>query len=262
MQQYKKKTLLRTLIRKQMKQHTPHEHCREVTIFIAFVHHQSSHSPSSLRSRNRPSLCIHHITHHMATGSGCQTAQHHTTTGKLHLGQQDLAVSLSLSLGNQPFAIAVGKPKAWWGCWPPNINHHTVISIIVWPAHTIYSWRFGITEGGTKALRAYRQSLWSSLNDTNLCVSSSNSSSRLFTVEVGLHTVIINKVISYLILCNKSTFQAISHVVLYTVQWSSSDATVAGTGRTDWTVCLSSFLGLCIFPQGLRLQDTSKPAKV
>jgi hypothetical protein len=112
MQQYKMATLLHVLIKKQMKQHTPHEHCRdEVTISIALVHHQSS--PSSLGSRIRPSDCIHDFTHHMAAGSGHQTAQQHQhhplALGKLHLGQQDLAVSLSLSPGNQPFGIAVGK---------------------------------------------------------------------------------------------------------------------------------------------------------
>jgi hypothetical protein len=93
-------------------QHTPHEHCREVTISIAFMHHQSS--PSSICSRNRPSVCIHNINHHKAAGSGRQIAHHHhhhpLVLEKLHLGQQDLAVSLSLSLGNQPFGIAVGKP--------------------------------------------------------------------------------------------------------------------------------------------------------
>jgi hypothetical protein len=71
-------TLLQGLIQRQMKQHAPHEHCREVTISIAFVHHQSTQS--SLCSRNRLSVCIQNITHHMAAGSGHQTAQHRMTT--------------------------------------------------------------------------------------------------------------------------------------------------------------------------------------
>jgi hypothetical protein len=78
MQQYKKKTLLRTLIQKKTKQHTPHEQAREFTIAIAFMHHQLS--SSSLCSRNRPSVCIHDITHHTAAGLGHQTTQPHTTT--------------------------------------------------------------------------------------------------------------------------------------------------------------------------------------
>jgi hypothetical protein len=82
-------------------------------------------------------LCtINHHHHHYAAGTGHQSAfaislttwqqdqaavrlptttrqhqQHHPLAlEKLHLGQQDLAVSLSLSVGNQPFGIAVGKP--------------------------------------------------------------------------------------------------------------------------------------------------------
>jgi hypothetical protein len=81
-------------------------------------------------------LCtINHQHHDYAAGTGHQTAfiislttwqqdqairlpnttrqqqQHHPLAlEKLQLGQQDLPVSLSLSLGNQPFGIAVGKP--------------------------------------------------------------------------------------------------------------------------------------------------------
>jgi hypothetical protein len=78
-------------------------------------------------------LCtINHHHHHYAAGTGHPSAfiislttwpqdqavrlpnatqQHHPLAlEQLHLGQQDLAVSLSLSLGNPPFGIAVGKP--------------------------------------------------------------------------------------------------------------------------------------------------------
>jgi hypothetical protein len=83
-------------------------------------------------------LCtINHHHHHYAAGTGHQTAfilslttwqqdqavrlpnttqQHHQyhplALEQLHLGQQDLAVSLSLSFGNQPFGITVGKLQA------------------------------------------------------------------------------------------------------------------------------------------------------
>jgi hypothetical protein len=67
-------------------------------------------------------------------------------------------------------------------------------------------------------------------------------------VEVGLHTVVLNKVISYLILLyNKSTFPG--YFTCGLVCGLVYNGHLAGTGWTGWTVCLSSFLGLCIFPQ-------------
>jgi hypothetical protein len=176
MQQYKTETLLRMLVQEQTKHQTTHEQGREFTITIAFVRHQSS-SSSLLCSRNRPSVCIHDITHHMAAGWGRQTAHNHTTTSPtspFSLRQQDLAASLSLSFGNQPFGIAVGKPQAW-RCWPPTINHHTVTYFTILPDHTIYFWRFGRTEGGLTAPSTYQRSPQSSINDINQWVSSSTS---------------------------------------------------------------------------------------
>ena len=50
--------------------------------------------------------------HVRAAGSGHQPAQKHTTISfqYTHIGQQDQAVRLSISLGNLPLGLAVGKP--------------------------------------------------------------------------------------------------------------------------------------------------------
>jgi hypothetical protein len=57
----------------------------------------------------------HH--HHMAAGFGLKPAQlphspphRHLRFSKMKLGQQDQAIRLSHTLGNQPLGIAVGKP--------------------------------------------------------------------------------------------------------------------------------------------------------
>jgi hypothetical protein len=47
--------------------------------------------------------------------------------------------------------------------------------------------QFGITEGGTKALSAYQQSPWSSLNDTNPCVSSSSRIQKCMDILIIIH---------------------------------------------------------------------------
>jgi hypothetical protein len=41
---------------------------------------QLTHYLLSMARKNRPSVCIHNITHHAAAGSGRKTAHNHTTT--------------------------------------------------------------------------------------------------------------------------------------------------------------------------------------
>jgi hypothetical protein len=160
-------------LQKQMKQQTPHEHCREVTISIAFVHHQSS--PSSLCSRNRPSVCIHNFTHHMAVGSGHQTAQQHTTitpTSPFSLRKVALRTAGS---GQKP--VTLTRQSAIWHRSRETASltmlttyHHSQHSYIFYRLaccpHHLFS-TIWYNRGGLKVPSAYQRSPQSSLNEIN-----------------------------------------------------------------------------------------------
>jgi hypothetical protein len=138
-----------------------------------WVHSQHGHwvpsSSSSLCSRNRPSVCSQLTTHNTAAGSGHQTAHPYTSTPSTPpISFRKLMIRTAGS-GRKTVVNITWLPAIRHRSWETasltmlTTYHHTVTYIIAWPAHTIYSWRFGITVGGMKAPSARRRSPNSSL---------------------------------------------------------------------------------------------------
>jgi hypothetical protein len=88
-----------------MKQHGAHEQCSEYAFNLAVEHHyHHPYEAGTHGSRIGPSDCpkSHHIIIHALF----------LALENSNLGQQDQAIRLTISLGNQPFGITVGKPQA------------------------------------------------------------------------------------------------------------------------------------------------------
>jgi hypothetical protein len=143
------------------------------------------------------SCIINHHHHHYAAGIGRQTAFITSLTTRQQvqavklptftqphchpLSFRNIAIRTAGS-GRKP--VTLTRQSAIWHCsretislmkmttYPQAPQHYI---FFVWPAHTIYSWRFGITEGSLKAPNANRRSPQSSLKDINQWVSSSSS---------------------------------------------------------------------------------------
>jgi hypothetical protein len=133
-----------------------------------WVHSQHGHwvpsSSSSLCSRNRPSVCSQLTTHNTAAGSGHQTAHPYTSTPSTPpISFRKLMIRTAGS-GRKTVVNITWLPAIRHRSWETasltmlTTYHHTVTYIIAWPAHTIYSWRFGITVG---AWLYCFQSIWS-----------------------------------------------------------------------------------------------------